>query len=129
VDPSTRIAKERIDAIAEFFNVVNAWHLKDSEARELIGVSASVFRQMKRGKNEMLEQDKLARISLLIGIFKGLNILYSRSQADAWVHMPNSNLMFDREPPLKYMIKGGVEALARVRQLLGVWSGYFPAQK
>ena len=39
---------------------------------------------------KVLDQDKLTRISLLLGLFKALNILYTRKLADAWVQLPNS---------------------------------------
>jgi hypothetical protein len=37
------------------------------------------------------------RISLLVGIFKALNILYSRKLADAWISLPNTSPMFKGE--------------------------------
>ena len=36
-------------------------------------------------QGKKLGQDTLTRISLLIGIFKALHILYSEKLADAWV--------------------------------------------
>ena len=72
----------------------------------------------KRRQKQILDQDKLTRISLLLGIFKALNTLYDRKLADSWVNLPNSNPMFTGGTPLSYMIKGGVPALVRLRQLL-----------
>jgi len=46
--------------------------------------------QLKRVQ-KTLDQDKLTRVSLLLGIFKALNILYSRRLADSWVNLANSN--------------------------------------
>jgi hypothetical protein len=86
-------------------------------------MSNGVFYQLKRGQRKVLDQDKLTRISLLVGTFKALNILYSRKLADSWVSLPNSNPMFAGEMPLDYMIKGGVPALIRVRQLLDARRG------
>ncbi len=77
-----------------------------------------MFYQLKRGGKKTLDQDKLTRISLLLGIFRALNILYGRKLADAWISLPNSNPMFEGEAPFAYMIKGGVPAFVRVRQLL-----------
>ena len=70
-----------------------------------------------------MDQDRLTRISLLLGIFKALNILYSKKLADAWVQLPNSNPMFGGESPLASMIKGGVPTMVRVRQLLDARRG------
>lgn len=126
VDLSRRETQERLSrsAVPAFFKLAEAWQLRDDSARQLLGgVSNGVFYQMKRGHKKTLDQDKLTRISLLLGVFKGLNVLYSRKLADAWVNLPNTNPMFEGESPLTYMIKGGVPALVRVRQLLDARRG------
>jgi hypothetical protein len=120
-DLSRRDVQVRLSpaATAAFFKLMDAWQVRDEAARQLLGgVSNGVYYQMKRGQKKTLDQDKLTRISLLIGIFKALNILYRRKLADAWVSLSNSNPMFQGEPPLTYMVHGGVPALVRVRQLL-----------
>lgn len=126
VDLSSRDVQERLSrsAISVFFKLAQAWQLRDESSRQLLGgVSNGVYYQLKRGHKKTLDQDKLTRISLLLGIFKALNILYSRKLADAWVDLPNSNPMFEGGAPLRYMIKGGVPALGRVRQLLDARRG------
>ena len=111
-------------AIPAFFKLADAWSLKDELSRQLLGgMSNGAFYQMKKGERRALDQDKLTRISLLVGIFKALNILYSRKLADAWIGLPNANPMFQGEPPLAYLIKGGLPALVRVRQLLDARRG------
>ncbi len=125
-DLSSKPVQERLSrsAVAAFFKLAQAWRLRDEAARQLLGgVSNGVFYQLKRGRKKTLDQDKLTRISLLIGIFKALNILYSSKLADSWVTLPNSNPVFAGEAPLAYMIKGGVPALMRVRQLLDARRG------
>ncbi len=98
--------------------------MRDEAARQLLGgVSNGVFYQMKGRHKRILDQDKLTRLSLLLGIFKALNILYSQKLADDWLNLPNSNPMFEGEAPLTYIIKGGVPALVRVRQLLDARRG------
>ncbi len=125
-DLSKREAQVRLSpaAAGAFFKLMEAWKVRDEAARQLLGgVSNGVYYQMKRGQKKTLDQDKLTRISLLIGIFKALNILYGRKLADAWVSLSNSNPMFEGEPPLTYMVQGGVPALVRVRQLLDARRG------
>jgi hypothetical protein len=126
VDLSDKDVQERLSAsaIAAFFRISQAWQLKDESARQLLGgLSNGAFYQMKRGQKKTLDQDKLTRISLLLGIFKALNILYSRKLADSWIGLANSNPMFSGETPLAYMIRGGLPALLRVRQLLDARRG------
>jgi hypothetical protein len=125
-DLANRDVQDRLSrtAMPAFFKLVDAWKVRDEVARYLLGgVSNGVYYQLKRGEKKTLDQDKLTRISLLVGIFKALNILYSRKLADAWIGLPNSNPMFEGQPPLAYVMKGGIPALLRVRQLLDARRG------
>ena len=120
-DLSNRHVQERLSrpANSAFFKLVQDWGVRKEPARQLLGgVSNGVYYHLKRDKKKTLDQDKLTRISVLLGIFKALNVLYSRKLADAWVNLPNAHPMFHGEAPLAYMIRGGVPALLRVRQLL-----------
>jgi hypothetical protein len=126
VDLSDRTAQARLSRAAApaFFKLAQAWTLKDEAARHLLGgMSNGAFYQLKRGAKKTLDQDKLTRISLLLGIFRALNILYARKLADAWISLPNTNPMFEGEAPLTYMLRGGMPAFVRVRQLLDARRG------
>lgn len=126
VDLSSRLVQQRLSrrAIPAFLKMARLWQLRDEAARQLLGgVSNGAFYQLKRGDKKTLDQDQLTRVSFLVGIFKALNILYGRKLADAWVTLPNANPMFEGESPLAYMIRGGVPALMRVRQLLDARRG------
>jgi Protein of unknown function (DUF2384) len=107
-----------------FFKIRDLWELRDEDARLLLGgMSNGAFYELKRKAQGSLDQDRLTRISLLTGIFKALNILYSKKLADRWVQMPNENPMFEGDTPIAYMIKGGQPAMLRVRQLLDARRG------
>jgi hypothetical protein len=126
VDLSRRDVQARLSraAVPAFFRLASAWTLKDEAARQLLGgISNGAFYELKRGARKTLDQDKLTRISLLLGIFRALNIIYSRKLADAWMALPNENPMFAGEAPLAYMVRGGVPAFVRVRQLLDARRG------
>jgi Protein of unknown function (DUF2384) len=111
-------------AILGFFRLTDLWKLRDEDARGLLGgISNGSYYSLKRRPSKTLDQDKLTRISLLLGIFKALNILYSKKLADAWVQLPNVNSMFGGETPLLLMIRGGVPAMLRVRQLVDARRG------
>ena len=135
-DLSSRAVHEKLSpvAIRAFFRLASHWKLRDEDARGLIGgISNGSFYQLKRGTTKTsnsktldaktLDQDKLTRVSLLVGIFKALNILYGTKLADAWVQLPNTNPIFGGETPLAYMLKGGVPSMLRVRQLLDARRG------
>ena len=126
VDLSTNLADKHVQkrlsptARKAFFRIITAWKIRDEEAKQLLGgISNGAFYQLKGGQSKTtLDQDRLVRISLLVGIFKALNTLYSQKLADAWISLPNTNPMFAGESPLAYMVKGGQPAMMRVRQLL-----------
>lgn len=110
--------------VKAFLKIAELWELRDEDARQLLGgMSNGAFYELKRTGARLLDQDRLTRISLLTGVFKALNILYDKRLADRWVQLPNSNPMFGGETPLKYMIKGGLPAMLRVRQLLDARRG------
>ena len=111
-------------AIKGLFLIATHWKLKDDDTRTLLGgISSGAFYALKSGPAKTLDEDRLTRISLLVGIYKALHILFGRKLADAWITLPNTNLMFGGESPLEYMKKGGIPALLRVRQLLDARRG------
>ena len=111
-------------AVKAFLKIVSLWALRDEDARQLLGgISNGAYYELKKRGSRALDQDRLTRISLLTGIFKALNILYNKKLADRWVQLPNTNPMFGGETPLAYMIKGGMPAMLRVRQLLDARRG------
>ena len=130
-DLSSRAVQEKLSpvAIRAFFRLASHWKLRDEDARGLIGgISNGSFYQLKRSAAKTsdaktLDQDKLTRVSLLVGIFKALNILYGTKLADAWVQLPNANPVFGGQTPLACMLKGGMPSMLRVRQLLDARRG------
>ena len=106
-------------AIKGLLRIAKHWKLRDADTRALLGgISSGSFYALKNLARKTLDEDQLTRISLLIGIYKALNILYSQKLADAWITLPNTNPMFGRDSPLNYVKKGGIPAFLRVRQLL-----------
>lgn len=126
-DLSDRFTRERLSpaGMKAFLRIAQKWGVKDQEARELLGgVSSGTFYALKKTPNaRALDQDTLTRISLLIGIFKALNILYSQRLADAWMTLPNSNPMFRGSTPLAYVLRLGQPGMVQVRQLLDARHG------
>ncbi len=120
-DLSDRATRDRLSgpALRAFFNVMARWQVRDEDARLLLGgVTNGPYYEMKRLPDRLLDVDRLTRVSLIIGIFKALGLLYSDALADRWVHLPNTNRLFAGATPLAYMSRGGVPALQTVRRLL-----------
>jgi uncharacterized protein (DUF2384 family) len=116
-DPATR---ERLSpaACAAFFKIIELWNVKGEDAMALLGgVSNGRYHQLKKAHKGVLTQDELTRVSLLIGIFKALNILFSRKLASQWISRPNNNLIFGGSAPLAF-IRGGMPEMILVRRLL-----------
>ena len=118
-DPSTRGRLSRT-GIKAFLRIAEKWDVKDQDARGLLGgMSSGSFYDMKKESTQrVLDQDTLTRISLLVGIFKALNILYSQHLADSWMTLPNSNPMFRNAPPLSFLMEAGIPGMLAVRRLL-----------
>jgi hypothetical protein len=111
-------------AVKGFFRIMERWEIRDQDARLLLGgVSSGSFYALKKAGTRPLDQDTLTRVSLLIGIFKALHILYSKRLADAWIRLPNTNPMFQGTSPLQYVLRLGLPGLLQVRQLLDARRG------
>ena len=106
-------------AIAAFFAIIDKWQLRNEDAMALLGgASHGRYFELKKNRKGLLSQDELTRISLLIGIFKALNILFAQRLANQWILRPNSNPMFNNAPPLHMLARGGVPGMIGVRRLL-----------
>jgi len=126
-DPDVR-RRLSAPALRTFFNIAAAWQLTVQEQRALLGwPAASTFHKYKGGDHGALTFDTLTRLSLVIGIYKSLQVLYPEPTfADTWPRMPNSHTIFGGRPALTLMTDGGIDGLFRVRRLLdsrrGGWS-------
>ena len=123
-DPQTR---KRLSgpALRTFFNIATAWGLSVAEQRGLLGwPAASTYHKYKSGDHGTLAFDTLTRLSLVLGIYKNLQVLYPEpALADAWVRMPNSHPLFGGHRALDLMVDGGIDGLYRVRRLLDARRG------
>ena len=107
-------------AMRTYLNLADAWGLSTEEQRALLGwPPESTFYKYKAGQVGTLPYDMLIRISLVLGIYKGLRILYpERDLSDRWVKLPNSNPLFGGGPALAYMVSNGIDGLYQVRRLI-----------
>jgi len=108
-----------------FFNIMQAWKVKDPEARVLLGFpSRSTFYKWKANSNVALSRDALERISYILGIYKDLQILLQNNEAaDAWVKKPNAAPVFNGQSALQRMLSGNMADLFVTRQYLDAMRG------
>ena len=121
VDLRLESERERLSSatVRGFFNLTAKWHVKDEEARELLGgISSNVFYEWKNDPSRLLDLDQIKRISLLIGIYNALHISYGDNLADEWVSLPNKNAIFAGRSPMQYMRTDGLTGMQTVRNLL-----------
>lgn len=126
IDLTDQAERERLSdgAARAFFNIMDKWQIPDSQARALLGgMSNGAFYTLKKGRGKALPEDRIRRISYLVGIFKALNILYSDALADQWITRPNTNRIFGGATALDYLLRGGLPAFQTVRRLLDARRG------
>jgi hypothetical protein len=107
-------------ALRGFFGIARAWQLGVADERGLLGwPPASTFHKYKSGDAGPLSLDTLTRISLVLGIYKSLHVLYPEPAfADAWMRMPNANPLFGGRTPLAFVVDAGLDGLFQLRRLL-----------
>jgi Protein of unknown function (DUF2384) len=112
-------------ALRTFFNIAGGWGLSVAEQRALLGwPAASTYHKYKARDHGALSYDTLTRLSLILGIYKSLQVLYPDQQfADAWMRMPNSNPAFGGGTPLSLAVNTGIDGLYRIRRLLDARRG------
>jgi hypothetical protein len=93
------------------------WTLTNAEAAALFDVPTATWSRMKAGTyNGTLDQDKVTRASLMIGLYKGLRLLFNGPLTYGWPKAPNAGPEFLSASPVAVMIAGGIPAMMRVRQ-------------
>ena len=109
-----------------FFNIARDWDLGVDEQIVLLGSPGrSTFFKWKRAPDSArLGRDTLERLSLLLGIYKALQILLPQpSAADTWIKRPNSAPPFGGRRALDRMLAGNISDLVAVRQYLDAMRG------
>jgi hypothetical protein len=112
-------------AMRTFLNIAEKWTLTVREQCGLLGwPAASTYHKYKAGYVGTLTFDTLIRISLVLGIYKDLHILYPDPElANRWVRLPNANPLFGGRTALEFVIYNGVDGLYKVRRLLDARRG------
>ena len=116
-----RLSKVALEA---YRRLVAQWGLTGHEAAALLDVSTSTWERLKQGgKDRPLSQDQLTRISALVGIYKGLHLLFADDMADRWPRLVNSGPLFNRMSPIDSMMRGGIPQMLEVRRYVDAVRG------
>lgn len=104
-------------ALEAMRNLAKAWNATGDQMAVLLGVSPSTWDRIKSGAwAQTLSQDQLTRVSALVGMFKGLHLLFADAMADRWVALRNAGPLFENRTPLEAMIEGGIPAMLDIRR-------------
>ncbi|MEM5398587.1 MbcA/ParS/Xre antitoxin family protein [Paraburkholderia unamae] len=109
-----------------FFNIARDWDLSAEEQIILLGSPgrSTFFKWKQSPQTARLGRDTLERLSLLLGIYKALQILLPQpTSADTWIKRPNSAPPFGGRRALDRMLAGNVSDLVAVRQYLDAMRG------
>ena len=117
--------KDQIAAIIKaVVRTADAWDLTNAEAASLFDVPSATWSRMKAGSYKgVLDQDKVTRASLLIGLFKGLRLLFNGPLAYGWPKTNNEGPDFMGQSPVQVMIAGGIPTMMRARQHIDALRG------
>ena len=116
-----RLTPAALEAIR---NLAKAWSLTGDEMAALLGVSPSTWDRIKGDAwGQALSQDQLTRASAMIGIFKGLHLLFADDMANRWIGLRNSGPLFSNRTPTETMIDGGIPVMIEVRRYVDALRG------
>lgn len=112
-------------AVRLFLRLADAWRLTvDQRCALLGGISRPTYHNWQKGRVGALSRDQLERISLVLGIRKGLRLLFAdEASAERWFTSPNDDVPFGGRSPLERMTAGGMDDLYAVRRYLDAWRG------
>lgn len=123
-DPEAR-RRLSTPAIALFLRTCDLWDLKVEERMAVLGgVSRQTYHNWKAGKVAALTRDQLERISLVLGVLKGLRLVFAEdAHGFRWLKAANEDAIFRGGSPLDLMVDGGIGGLHEVRRYLDAWRG------
>lgn len=120
-----RFDSRQVDSVAlkAFFNLAAEWNLGVEEQLVLLGRPGKrTLYRWKAGEVAGLPADTLERISVLLGVYKALEILLPvPMRGQAWLRRANE--AFGGRSALEVMLGGKVDDLYQVRRHLDAWRG------
>lgn len=114
----------KVTAITAIKNLAHEWKLTRDETARLLALSVSTWdRMITHPEKASLNQDHMTRISILIGIFKSLHLLFADDMANRWPRLKNSGPVFNDHTPIEIMLEGGIPTMLEVRRHLDALRG------
>lgn len=102
----------------------NLFNLSDEEMQRVLGdMTSSTYYEGIKSQTVHLTEDTRQRVSLLLGIYKALRVLFDDTrQATTWINRENSLEPFNGAKPRDFLTTGALVDLKRVRAFLDFWT-------
>lgn len=106
-----------------FLAIAERWRLSVHDQLTLLGsIPPSTYHLWKSKGPSTLSRDQLERISLLIGIWRGLRLLFAEERlAEQWLTAINEDFPFFGASPLSTLLRGSIDDLYAVRRYIDGW--------
>lgn len=113
------VNRRRLSApgLRTFLKIADHWGLNEQQRLLILGCPyrssyVSWCKQVQQQKQLTLNVDILTRISAVLGIYRGLRILYTdEPQAVEWIRTPHKAIVFGGRPPLDLVTCGTQDGL------------------
>lgn len=117
--------REKIAVLVKaVLRATEAWKLTNDEAAALFDVAPATWGRMKAGTfRGNLDRDKVMRASLIVGIYKGLRLLFNGPLTHGWPKSRNQGAGFNGRTPVEVMIAGGIPAMMETRKHIDALRG------
>jgi hypothetical protein len=111
-----------------FLGVTEKLGLSVQERRVVLGdIPDSTYHKWRSRGAPELTADMLTRISLMLGIFKGLRLLFASDEAALrWLKATNQDTPFAGRSPEEFLLQGPLDNLFAVRRYIDAWRGVRP---
>ncbi len=112
-----------------FVAIADLWGLTEEQRRLILGYPArSTYqgwvKKARERRDITLKLDVLMRISAVLGIYKGLRILFSDDDKGVeWLQRPHKARVFGGVPPIELATSGPLDALLTVRRFVDAACG------
>ena len=109
--------RQTTPALVALRGLARAWDLSRAEAAAMAGVSRRNWDRIEAGTwSETLSHDQLQRISAMLGVHRGLHLLFADDMADRWVRLRNAGPLFGGLTPIAAMALRGTAGIIEVRR-------------
>lgn len=111
-----------------FIQIADEWELGVADRVRLLGdIAESTYHKWRNGGVGTPSRDQLERLSLLLGIYKALRLIFSdENTGTRWLKGANTDAPFAPKSPLERMLHGSIDDLYAVRRYLDAWRGGWP---